>query len=346
MSSFVPGASAPDRGSKAPILLILNAPPPLAAAGASPPVLPLPSLRVAEILDPRDRAAGAAPARRGSESAPPVGASTTAPLASPVALAPAGFPQGAMAHHPGYHVPAPPYVPTYGAPYYGQPHVTGHPYFLGQPAYDYQRSPVGHYENGPYQAPYYAPQYAPQYQPAPQYGPSGQKSRRFRRRFYQINRKYGCLWPGCTKSYGSLNHLNTHIVTKKHGQRKSKADFDGHKKRHLDPELADDHAEGTRAERRALAVSQSEGETSPVALVARVASAAPPVIPSVQHLPKPEVRHRSPSPGLPGLLLPRPHFALQYHLGSLTSGSAVLEPVTVSGSASASSLGPQGPETK
>lgn len=51
------------------------------------------------------------------------------------------------------------------------------------------------------------------------------KHRRFRRRYYQIFRKYNCLFPGCTKSYGSLNHLNTHIVTKKHGLRKSKQDF-------------------------------------------------------------------------------------------------------------------------
>ncbi|KHC42270.1 hypothetical protein W5O_03245 [Candida albicans Ca6] len=56
--------------------------------------------------------------------------------------------------------------------------------------------------------------------------PAEQKrGRRFRRRFNQIERKYPCSFPGCQKSYGSLNHLNTHIVTKKHGHRKSKADF-------------------------------------------------------------------------------------------------------------------------
>lgn len=51
------------------------------------------------------------------------------------------------------------------------------------------------------------------------------RGRRFRRRYNQIVRKYPCSFPGCLKSYGSLNHLNTHIVTKKHGHRKSKADF-------------------------------------------------------------------------------------------------------------------------
>lgn len=51
------------------------------------------------------------------------------------------------------------------------------------------------------------------------------RTRRFRRRYNQVVRKYACSFKGCTKSYGSLNHLNTHIVTKGHGQRKSKADF-------------------------------------------------------------------------------------------------------------------------
>lgn len=55
--------------------------------------------------------------------------------------------------------------------------------------------------------------------------PPEKKSRRFRRRYNQIVRKYPCSFPGCLKSYGSLNHLNTHIVTKKHGPRKSKLDF-------------------------------------------------------------------------------------------------------------------------
>lgn len=50
------------------------------------------------------------------------------------------------------------------------------------------------------------------------------RNRRFRRRYHQIYRKYKCLSPGCSKSYGSLNHLNTHIVTKNHGHRMSKAE--------------------------------------------------------------------------------------------------------------------------
>lgn len=65
----------------------------------------------------------------------------------------------------------------------------------------------------------------PQHPPTQHANPPPQKHRRFRRRYYQIVRKYKCTYPGCTKRYGLLNHLNTHIVTKKHGLRKSKADF-------------------------------------------------------------------------------------------------------------------------
>ncbi|GEQ68985.1 hypothetical protein JCM33374_g2655 [Metschnikowia sp. JCM 33374] len=106
--------------------------------------------------------------------------------------------------HPGHMSAVPintmPYMPPHSVP----PTVDGRP-SLAQ-------------EHRPYSHPMGMPQHAPS--PVP-----GQKSRRFRRRYYQIHRKYNCTYPGCTKSYGSLNHLNTHIVTKKHGMRKSKADF-------------------------------------------------------------------------------------------------------------------------
>lgn len=71
---------------------------------------------------------------------------------------------------------------------------------------------------------YFPPQYVP-LAGVISYSYPGQKSRRFRRRYHQIYRKYKCLHENCTKSYGSLNHLNTHIVTKNHGQRMSKAQF-------------------------------------------------------------------------------------------------------------------------
>lgn len=36
----------------------------------------------------------------------------------------------------------------------------------------------------------------------------------------QIERLYSCSYPGCTKAYGTLNHLNAHITMQKHGPKR------------------------------------------------------------------------------------------------------------------------------
>lgn len=139
-------------------------------------------------------------------------------------------------------------------------HPPTHPHLLPQPTYTLLSRPqypfalypqMAAYPPQPYMAhyPYMPVSGVPGVPVAPMepveyaYAHSGvsqapvQKSRRFRRRYYQIYRKYSCLFPGCTKSYGLLNHLNTHIVTKKHGLRKSKADF-----KHVDRSDGEDAA--------------------------------------------------------------------------------------------------------
>jgi hypothetical protein len=51
------------------------------------------------------------------------------------------------------------------------------------------------------------------------------KPKRIRRKPAEIERKYKCLFPGCTKAYGELPHLNTHIVDSSHGEKWSKIDY-------------------------------------------------------------------------------------------------------------------------
>jgi hypothetical protein len=51
------------------------------------------------------------------------------------------------------------------------------------------------------------------------------KPKRIRRKPTEIERKYKCLFPGCTKAYGELPHLNTHIVDSRHGEKWSKIDY-------------------------------------------------------------------------------------------------------------------------
>ncbi|EPQ28559.1 uncharacterized protein PFL1_03863 [Pseudozyma flocculosa PF-1] len=49
--------------------------------------------------------------------------------------------------------------------------------------------------------------------------------KRPRRRYDEIERLYPCKWPGCTKSYGTLNHLNAHVAMQKHGPKRSPSEF-------------------------------------------------------------------------------------------------------------------------
>ncbi|PWZ02228.1 hypothetical protein BCV70DRAFT_59172 [Testicularia cyperi] len=49
--------------------------------------------------------------------------------------------------------------------------------------------------------------------------------KRPRRRYDEIERLYPCSWPGCNKSYGTLNHLNAHVAMQKHGSKRSPAEF-------------------------------------------------------------------------------------------------------------------------
>jgi len=51
-------------------------------------------------------------------------------------------------------------------------------------------------------------------------GGSGAKKRP-RRRYDEIERLYPCSFPGCAKSYGTLNHLNAHVAMQKHGQKRA-----------------------------------------------------------------------------------------------------------------------------
>jgi hypothetical protein len=51
------------------------------------------------------------------------------------------------------------------------------------------------------------------------------KPKRFRRKPAEVERKYKCLFPGCTKAYGLLPHLNTHIIDSVHGEKWSKIDY-------------------------------------------------------------------------------------------------------------------------
>ncbi|CAG8485543.1 1855_t:CDS:2, partial [Acaulospora colombiana] len=49
--------------------------------------------------------------------------------------------------------------------------------------------------------------------------------KRPRRRYDEIERHYACNFAGCTKSYGTLNHLNAHVQMQKHGPKRHPSEF-------------------------------------------------------------------------------------------------------------------------
>ncbi|ORZ17728.1 hypothetical protein BCR42DRAFT_325942 [Absidia repens] len=55
--------------------------------------------------------------------------------------------------------------------------------------------------------------------------PGANQRKRPRRRYDEIERLYHCTWPGCTKSYGTLNHLNAHVSMQKHGEKRHPSEF-------------------------------------------------------------------------------------------------------------------------
>jgi len=55
--------------------------------------------------------------------------------------------------------------------------------------------------------------------------PGNAVRKRPRRRYDEIERLYQCSWPNCTKRYGTLNHLNAHVVMQRHGNKRSPNEF-------------------------------------------------------------------------------------------------------------------------
>ncbi|KAI8889274.1 hypothetical protein K501DRAFT_159978, partial [Backusella circina FSU 941] len=55
--------------------------------------------------------------------------------------------------------------------------------------------------------------------------PGANQKKRPRRRYDEIERLYHCNWPGCTKSYGTLNHLNAHVSMQQHGPKRHPNEF-------------------------------------------------------------------------------------------------------------------------
>ena len=63
---------------------------------------------------------------------------------------------------------------------------------------------------------YPSPPQEPENNKAYSFVPGATQKKRPRRKYHEIERLYPCSYPGCTKSYGTLNHLNAHVAMQKH----------------------------------------------------------------------------------------------------------------------------------
>ncbi|GAC93475.1 zinc finger containing protein [Pseudozyma hubeiensis SY62] len=75
---------------------------------------------------------------------------------------------------------------------------------------------------------------------------AGASKKRPRRRYDEIERLYPCSWPGCTKSYGTLNHLNAHVAMQKHGPKRSPSEFKDMRKAWRKQKKEDEHRRQSR----------------------------------------------------------------------------------------------------
>lgn len=55
--------------------------------------------------------------------------------------------------------------------------------------------------------------------------PPPPKRKRQRRKRDEIERVYKCNFGSCTKAYGTLNHLNAHVATQIHGEKRKPEEF-------------------------------------------------------------------------------------------------------------------------
>ncbi|KAJ1660993.1 hypothetical protein IWQ61_000147 [Dispira simplex] len=93
--------------------------------------------------------------------------------------------------------------------------------------------------------------------------------KRPRRRYEEIERLYSCNWPECDKSYGTLNHLNAHIVMQKHGPKRHPSEFKhiqkGARKRVSKDEQNDENLSETASDHSPTkALSVSKEVSSPI----------------------------------------------------------------------------------
>ncbi|KAG2187192.1 hypothetical protein INT44_004864 [Umbelopsis vinacea] len=128
--------------------------------------------------------------------------------------------------------------------------------------------------------------------------PGTNQKKRPRRRYDEIERLYHCNWQGCSKAYGTLNHLNAHVSMQKHGPKRSPAEFKEMRKewrrqkkeREAARKAADEHMK-----KEIIHHHQQQQQQQQFAVAAAAAAAAMPLHPLPQQLGSYVSHHQIPS---------------------------------------------------
>lgn len=107
------------------------------------------------------------------------------------------------------------------------------------------------------------------------------KKRRRRKRYYEVERFYKCNYPNCTKAYGTLGHLNCHIMRKKHGKKRLPSEFKELRKRLERRKKMIQEQRAVSVERQQL-MMQFCGGLPPINMIAQPQKQVPTVYPIYQ----------------------------------------------------------------
>ncbi|KAI9307714.1 hypothetical protein BJ944DRAFT_157527 [Cunninghamella echinulata] len=147
--------------------------------------------------------------------------------------------------------------------------------------------------------------------------PGVNQKKRPRRKYHEVERLYHCNYPGCTKSYGTLNHLNAHVCMQDHGPkrhpsefkelrkmwRKQKRENQGNKKKSINDELGSmNHPHPTM-----MHPSSRQQQSSQQQQMIPPPPPPPPSMPSIPSTNPSLIHHILPPPPPPPLPYPQPN---------------------------------------
>ncbi|KAI8067071.1 hypothetical protein BC940DRAFT_239335 [Gongronella butleri] len=139
--------------------------------------------------------------------------------------------------------------------------------------------------------------------------PGINQKKRPRRKYDEVERLYHCSFPDCSKSYGTLNHLNAHICMQNHGPKRHPSEF-----KELRKMWRKQKREGSNSSEKSASSSKHKGSdasdaASPImeAHVAATMSTNTNMTPSMIHQPLP------PPPPMPSIAPPHHHHPHHHH---------------------------------